>query len=108
MSDAPKTNNVLAKVLTYAVLADILWALLFATLQAVVLAEAGGVVGASTVGTTVAVVITWIIGFVIGLLQGAVFMIVIGGFIWAFSLILSGKMNKPRQNPPTDGTQDQQ
>lgn len=109
MSESPKSDNkALFTVLKWAFVADVIWAVLLATLQAIVLAETGGVLGTSVGGTTAAAILAWIITFVIAFTQGAVFLIVIGGFIFVGALILSGGFKKgDRSGTNTDTDTDQ-
>lgn len=106
-ADPKAGGKMLRKVLKYAVIADIIWALLLATFQAVVFAEAGNALGASGLGTTLGTVLAWVITFVIGLFQGAVFMIVAAGFVFVitmFVVMLKSKADKKDGGTNGDGT----
>lgn len=84
----------LVKLVTYAAIADVIWACLLATFQAVVFAEAGNALGASSLGTTLGTLLAWITTFIIGLIQGAIFMFVGGTFFIVLFTLLKSRADK--------------
>jgi len=86
-----KTNNPLKSILKVAVVLDLLWAILFATVSATMINAVGGVAGAGSTSVGIATVGAWLLTFFIAMFQGAVFFIVLGGFIFAGFVIFGKK-----------------
>ncbi len=104
MSETPKADGkFLAKVVMWAAVADVIWAVLIASLNSIFLSQAGTILGASAPATVAATILTWVITFFVALFQGAFFMVVIGGILATFAFILSGGFNKNRTQDKSDG-----
>ena len=103
-NDQKTKTSALSNVLRLAFGVDLLWAIVVATFNAILLSEAGNAFGGSTVGTIFGVALGWLISFVIAFIQGAIFMVVLGGFVAVFSILLSlpGKLRNKGQTQTPD------
>ena len=82
MTDTVKKPNILKKILLIALAVDVVWAAIIATFSSTIISQVGSGAGADQTATTLATVLGWLIAFVGGFIQGAIFMVVIGGFIF--------------------------
>ncbi|MEZ4488454.1 MAG: hypothetical protein R3F51_12750 [Cyanobacteriota/Melainabacteria group bacterium] len=91
MSQEPNKSNPFKKIFLVALVLDLLWATLIATFGATILGQVGTIGGAAEGATQTVTVLGWLITFIIAFFQGAIFMVVLGGFAVVLLLLFGGK-----------------